>query len=42
LPWSGGTIAVLNAAVGLEVAGAFTLILTELLDQALLRSGGGE
>jgi len=36
-PWSGGTIAVLNAAVGVEVTGAFVLILTELLDQALLR-----
>jgi multicomponent Na+:H+ antiporter subunit B len=38
-PWSGGTIAVLNAAVGVEVTGAFVLILTELLDQALLRTG---
>jgi multicomponent Na+:H+ antiporter subunit B len=37
--WSGGTIAVLNAAVGLEVAAAVTLILSELLEQALLRSG---
>jgi multicomponent Na+:H+ antiporter subunit B len=34
---SGGTIAVLNVAVGVEVAAALTLILTELLDQALLR-----
>jgi multicomponent Na+:H+ antiporter subunit B len=34
---SGGTIVVLNAAVGIEVAGAITLILTEFLDQALLR-----
>jgi multicomponent Na+:H+ antiporter subunit B len=34
---SGGTIAVLNVAVGIEVAGAMTLILTEFLDQALLR-----
>jgi len=34
---SGGTIAVLNAAVGVEVTGALTLILTEFLDQALLR-----
>jgi multicomponent Na+:H+ antiporter subunit B len=34
---SGGTIVVLNAAVGVEVAGAMTLILTEFLDQALLR-----
>jgi multicomponent Na+:H+ antiporter subunit B len=41
-PWSGGTIAVLNAAVGIEVAAAFTLILTELLEQALLRHGNAE
>jgi multicomponent Na+:H+ antiporter subunit B len=34
---SGGTIPVLNAAVGVEVTGALTLILTEFLDQALLR-----
>ena len=34
---SGGMIPLLNIAVGLEVAGAVTLILTELLDQALLR-----
>jgi multicomponent Na+:H+ antiporter subunit B len=34
---SGGTIPVLNAAVGIEVAGAITLILTEFLDYALLR-----
>lgn len=34
---SGGTIPVLNAAVGVEVAAAITLILTEFLDQALLR-----
>jgi multicomponent Na+:H+ antiporter subunit B len=34
---SGGTVPVLNAAVGVEVAGAVTLILTEFLDQALLR-----
>jgi multicomponent Na+:H+ antiporter subunit B len=34
---SGGTIPVLNVAVGVEVAGAMTLILTEFLDQALLR-----
>jgi multicomponent Na+:H+ antiporter subunit B len=32
----GGTVPVLNVAVGLEVAGGVTLILTELLDQALL------
>jgi multicomponent Na+:H+ antiporter subunit B len=37
---SGGTIAVLNAAVGVEVTGALTLILTEFLDQALLRDAG--
>jgi multicomponent Na+:H+ antiporter subunit B len=36
---SGGTIALLNAAVGVEVFAAVTLILTELLDQALLRHG---
>jgi multicomponent Na+:H+ antiporter subunit B len=35
---SGGTILVLEIAVGVEVAAAVTLILTELLDQALLRS----
>jgi multicomponent Na+:H+ antiporter subunit B len=34
---SGGTIPVLNAAVGVEVTGALTLIFTEFLDQALLR-----
>jgi multicomponent Na+:H+ antiporter subunit B len=34
---SGGTIPVLNAAVGVEVTGAVTLIITEFLDQALLR-----
>ena len=34
---SGGTILVLEIAVGVEVAAAVTLILTELLDQALLR-----
>jgi multicomponent Na+:H+ antiporter subunit B len=34
---SGGTIPVLSVAVGVEVAGAITLILSELLDQALLR-----
>jgi multicomponent Na+:H+ antiporter subunit B len=35
---SGGTIPVLSVAVGVEVAGAMTLIITEFLDQALLRS----
>jgi multicomponent Na+:H+ antiporter subunit B len=39
---SGGTIPVLNAAVGIEVAGAITLILTEFLDYALLRPGAPE
>jgi multicomponent Na+:H+ antiporter subunit B len=39
---SGGTIPVLNVAVGVEVAGAVTLILTEFLDQALLRQIGGD
>jgi multicomponent Na+:H+ antiporter subunit B len=34
---SGGTIPVLNAAVGVEVTGAVTLIITEFLDHALLR-----
>jgi multicomponent Na+:H+ antiporter subunit B len=34
---SGGIIPVLSVAVGVEVAGALTLILSELLDQALLR-----
>jgi multicomponent Na+:H+ antiporter subunit B len=34
---SGGTIPVLSAATGVEVTGALTLILTEFLDQALLR-----
>ena len=34
---SGGTIPVLNVAVGIEVTGAVTLIITEFLDQALLR-----
>ncbi|HWK27582.1 MAG TPA: MnhB domain-containing protein [Solirubrobacter sp.] len=36
---SGGTIPVLNVAVGVEVCGAVALILSELLDQALLRHG---
>jgi multicomponent Na+:H+ antiporter subunit B len=34
---SGGIIPVLNVAVGIEVAGGITLILTEFLDYALLR-----
>jgi multicomponent Na+:H+ antiporter subunit B len=37
---SGGTIPVLNVAVGIEVAAAITLIVSELLDQALLREPG--
>jgi multicomponent Na+:H+ antiporter subunit B len=37
---SGGTILVLQVSVGVEVAAALTLILTELLDQALVRSAG--
>jgi multicomponent Na+:H+ antiporter subunit B len=37
---SGGTIPVLSVAVGVEVAGGVTLILTEFLDQALLRRAG--
>jgi multicomponent Na+:H+ antiporter subunit B len=36
---SGGTIFALNVATGVEVAGAVTLILTELLDQSLIRAG---
>jgi multicomponent Na+:H+ antiporter subunit B len=34
---SGGTILVLEVTVGMEVAGAVTLVLAELLDQSLLR-----
>jgi multicomponent Na+:H+ antiporter subunit B len=34
---SGGTVPVLSVAVGVEVSGAITLIVTEFLDQALLR-----
>jgi multicomponent Na+:H+ antiporter subunit B len=37
---SGGTIPILSAAVGVEVAGAVVLILVEFLDQALLRREG--
>jgi multicomponent Na+:H+ antiporter subunit B len=36
---SGGIVPVLNVFVGIEVAAAITLILTEFLDQALLREG---
>jgi multicomponent Na+:H+ antiporter subunit B len=39
---SGGTIPLLQLAVGLEVAGAIALVLTELLDQAVLRDRGDE
>lgn len=38
---SAGMIPLLNIAVGLEVAGAFTLVVSEFLDQALLRRAGG-
>jgi multicomponent Na+:H+ antiporter subunit B len=34
---SGGTVPVLSLATGVEVTGALTLILTEFLDQALMR-----
>ncbi len=37
---SGGTIAALSTVVGLEVAGAFSLVLSEFIDQRLLRGGG--
>jgi multicomponent Na+:H+ antiporter subunit B len=36
---SGGTIPLLNVAVGVEVCGAVAVILSELLDQAMLRHG---
>jgi multicomponent Na+:H+ antiporter subunit B len=40
---SAGTIPLVSISIGLEVAGAFLLIWSEFLDQAmLLRSGGGE
>jgi multicomponent Na+:H+ antiporter subunit B len=40
---SAGTIPLVSISIGIEVAGAFLLIWTEFLDQALLvRSGGGE
>jgi multicomponent Na+:H+ antiporter subunit B len=38
---SGGTILALNVATGVEVTGAVTLILAELLDQSLIGRGGG-
>jgi multicomponent Na+:H+ antiporter subunit B len=34
--WSGGTIQLLNIAVGLEVTGGFVLILSEFLDQTIV------
>jgi len=37
---SAGTIPLLNVSVGLEVGGAFTLAVSEFLDQALLRRTG--
>jgi multicomponent Na+:H+ antiporter subunit B len=40
---SAGTIALISISIGIEVAGAFLLIWTEFLDQAMLvRGGGGE
>jgi multicomponent Na+:H+ antiporter subunit B len=40
---SAGTIPLSNIAVGIEVAGAFLLMWSEFLDQAIaIRSGGGE
>lgn len=40
---SSGTIALISGLVGIEVASAVTLVLTEFLDQTLLRvAGGGE
>jgi multicomponent Na+:H+ antiporter subunit B len=38
---SGGTIPVLSAATGVEVTAALALIVTEFLDQALMRTGAG-
>ena len=39
---SAGTMAIISVSIGIEVAGAFLLIWTEFLDQALfVRSGGG-
>jgi multicomponent Na+:H+ antiporter subunit B len=38
---SGGTIPLSNLAVGLEVAGALGLIVSEFLDQMVLRRDGG-
>ena len=39
---SGGTIPLGNVAVGVEVAGAFTLVLVEFLDQVVLVRGSRE
>jgi multicomponent Na+:H+ antiporter subunit B len=38
---SGGFMPLNSIAVGIEVTGAFLLVWTEFLDQALLISGGG-
>jgi multicomponent Na+:H+ antiporter subunit B len=39
---SGGIVPLLSVAVGVEVTAAVTLILSELVDQVLMRGGGGE
>jgi multicomponent Na+:H+ antiporter subunit B len=39
---SGGTVPVLSVAVGVEVTAGVTLILSEFVDQMLLRSRGGD
>jgi multisubunit Na+/H+ antiporter MnhB subunit len=38
---SGGFVPLNSIAVGLEVAGAFLLVWTEFLDQALISTRGG-
>jgi len=38
---SSGTIALISFFVGLEVAAAFVIVVSELLDQTLLIRGGG-
>ena len=38
---SAGTVPVLSVAVGVEVTAAITLILTEFVDQVMMRRGGG-
>ncbi|MFE4721397.1 sodium:proton antiporter, partial [Streptomyces sp. NPDC056728] len=38
---SGGTVPLLNAAIGVEVAGATVVLLSRFLDQALEIEGGG-